>query len=84
MVTGSSDGSIAASVSARNWLFPEACGVEGVLEPDIQHEPLHDVVIGIVQQLLDGACPDYDIYGRVRLAVVLAIKDTERFFFDFG
>lgn len=31
---------------------------------------LHDVVIGIVQQLLDDACPDHDIYGSVRPAVV--------------
>lgn len=54
----------------RKGLFPKTWGVEGVLEPDIQHESLHNVVIGIVQQLLDDACPDHEIYGSARSAVV--------------
>lgn len=66
----------------RKGLFLKACGVKGVLNPYIQHEPLHNIVIGIVQQLLDDACPDHDIYGSVRSAVVFVIKDTEWFFFN--
>lgn len=67
----------------RKGLFLKACGMKGVLKPNIQHELLHNIVIGIVQQLFDDVCPDHNIYGRVRPAVVFTIKDTEWFFFNF-
>lgn len=63
-------------------LFLKTCGVEGVLEPDIQHEPFYYIVIRIIQHFPDEPCSGHDIYGSVRPAVVFTIKDAERLFLN--